>query len=446
MGIVGFREVLVQKRTIGIAVVASFSVLSLVGCAVDTQPLVGHGTAGLSISPASSLEDIDAAPGENEESPVLEEAPLTVAELSWVQNQKPLGDAAAIAENSYADDFAYGYFTKDAGQFVIGFRGAAPDEVVQAFEATNLPFVIKENVGYNATERYSVVESIGAQLEPPAGSSVSVGISSAPDVGDFALKVTVSSDDPTDVNWVNERLSTIALPAVPEAARRRAAESAQSDRYSIAVDYSQGAILPTGYNRPGGTSLLDSSGVKVCTSAFVVLSPSTGDLGVLTAGHCQNTLDYYNQQFSERYPLDYRNSVVGSAGDAKFLRSSRMMDAWFHATASEGRPVREARNAYANEPGVCRYGRASNVQRCGTLTVQDQPLWITYAGYGTVYVGHQDVVDVPSNSGDSGGPVFGGMTAMGVISGSNGSVTTFTRISAATAATGTRVCLDPVCG
>jgi hypothetical protein len=124
----------------------------------------------LETSPDVSLRASDDASHKDEDESTLEEAPLTEAEEQWTLNQKPLGDAAAIAENKYADDFAYGYFSEDGLKFVIGFRQSAPEEVKTAFKATNLPFSIEENVGFNAADRHRIVDSIGAQLKPPASS------------------------------------------------------------------------------------------------------------------------------------------------------------------------------------------------------------------------------------------------------------------------------------
>lgn len=121
-----------------------------------------------------------------------------------------------------------------------------------------------------------------------------------------------------------------------------------------------------------------------------------------------------------------------------------MFDAWFHVDGATGRPAYASRNPLLYED-VCRYGRGSNQMRCGYVTAENVAVYTTDAGGVSTLVGNQAIVNVPSTYGDSGGPVWGAYTAMGVIGATNPTSTYFTIIGAAGMYTGTRVCFDPVC-
>lgn len=212
--------------------------------------------------------------------------------------------------------------------------------------------------------------------------------------------------------------------------------------FSVIWRQADEVIQEAGYNRAAGTWLLNAGGSGVCTSGFVAQSTNgSNDLGVITAGHCQNTLRFYNVDSGENYYLDFRNETYGDGGDAQFMRSSRMMDAWFHVGPSTGRPVNNVVDSFVGQ-AVCRYGRTTNVEKCGVI----QMINMNKTTSSGVVVKHLDYMNggevLP---GDSGGSVYVGYEARGIIHGFAGGDSYFTRISAAQSATGTRVCRDPVC-
>jgi hypothetical protein len=458
------RRVARDLKRISVPAISALTLLALVGCTGDgpaptvavtsstsTESGPGGFTGGVGTDPAGTPVPTDdpnhlpiVSPSPNVVSPsslqvergrpdgqggdaILKEAPLSEEETFWTEKQKPLGDAAWLAESKYPDDFAYGYFTDEGLRFVIGFRESAPDEVVTALKATGLPFSVEEGVGYNATEQSAVVDQVSKKLQEQASDNVVFGVGAAPELGPGVLRLLAYGDFAAAKNRSEDVSQRLALP----------------EGYSVVIEDGGEPISATGYNRPAGTWLVDSSGTGACTSAFVAKSLSSSDLGVLTAGHCPSSLRYFSLQTGEVYPLDYRYGTV-SNGDEMFLRSPNMMDAWFHYSANSGRPVLDVRNAYPSEAGICRYGRTSNINRCGTLQGSNLTVPTNFGGT-YFYVQHLDLVGVASSPGDSGGPVFGGNTAMGIISGSNGTQTTFTRISTAQSATGTRVCREVVC-
>jgi len=128
-----------------------------------------------------------------------------------------------------------------------------------------------------------------------------------------------------------------------------------------------------------------------------------------------------------------------------------MMDAWFHAEMNQGRPVLDVRNPIAGET-VCRFGMASGSALCGAILSTD--VSVHYAAAGVTVNGLASA-HMWSTRGDSGGPVYGGNTAMGLIAGTvysgNTPVKTddkrtyITKIKTAENLTGTCVCREPVC-
>lgn len=147
-------------------------------------------------------------PSVSSSSPVPDEQ-IALDEETWAREQKPLGDAAWIAESRYPDDFTYAYFASDPSRLVIGFRAVAPSEVRDALEATGLGFVIEENVGVNYADVHAVADSVVAQLPDP-GAQVAVGAD--PERGPRVIAVTVFTADDAAADEIAARAARLELP------------------------------------------------------------------------------------------------------------------------------------------------------------------------------------------------------------------------------------------
>jgi len=160
--------------------------------------------------------------------------------------------------------------------------------------------------------------------------------------------------------------------------------------------------------------LVLTSGQGNCTSGFSVSHSSVPfgtRYGIVTAGHCPDDLEYLAS------PLPFVDGVLGMCGTGSPLSCS-IYDAQWHTApgfdvtnriyyrdppAEVYRDI-TSRTSANNQPVgayVCKYGKTS-LFGCGTIIIDN-------------YNGIQKVLDVEVLPGDSGGPVFSGSSAYGII-------------------------------
>lgn len=164
---------------------------------------------------------------------------------------------------------------------------------------------------------------------------------------------------------------------------------------------------------------INSPGLLVsylCTSAFV--AQSTGVLQsryyLVTAGHCANTGDLWShgafligRQTTDSF---YNNSDADGATIA--MRQSDISNL-VYIYPTEDRPIRseQALNADYVGQSVCQSGSTSGYV-CNAIEHVN-----TQIDYGDVLLHSQRIGGMVSNFGDSGGPIFFGTSAFGVMSG-----------------------------
>lgn len=170
----------------------------------------------------------------------------------------------------------------------------------------------------------------------------------------------------------------------------------------------------------GGDEIAD--GRVLCSAGFNVLRD--GQPYVLTAGHCTAGLPAWQNvgpSVVSAFPgTDYgliENTSAISRGDVDRYDGS-------------AQPIIAAGTPYLGEP-VCASGRTTGLT-CGTITGIDQ----------TVDYGDGDVVrglietNVHTDRGDSGGSLFDGTTALGTVSGGDGTTDYFQPVAPVLAAQG----------
>lgn len=153
-----------------------------------------------------------------------------------------------------------------------------------------------------------------------------------------------------------------------------------------------------------------------CTTGFAVVNGER--TGLVTAAHCPDQLDYVRTN-GERLPLTFLGEWGARYQDVQLHVSSLPVAPFFLVDRQTGlsRPLTAQRLRTSTRPGetVCRRGESSGYS-CSTIDLTDfappgdlcggpcEPVWVTVAG--------------PScRSGDSGGPVFSGTTAFGIVKG-----------------------------
>lgn len=153
-----------------------------------------------------------------------------------------------------------------------------------------------------------------------------------------------------------------------------------------------------------------------CTTGFVVTDGTRS--GIVTAAHCPDSLSYKDAEGVE-VPLLFEGGWGAQFQDVQVHVAPTAQAPTFRAGPGPDRPQLDRRLRAATRAGetVCHRGESSGYS-CSVVDLTDfappgllcgglcTPTWVSVAG--------------PScRSGDSGGPVFAGTTAFGILKGSN---------------------------
>ena len=154
-----------------------------------------------------------------------------------------------------------------------------------------------------------------------------------------------------------------------------------------------------------------------CTSGFSVQNGS-GTRGVLTAGHCDNSLSFNSRSLpfqSEAYSGSY--DVQWHTGPAELHVVNRIWDGLFDTTTPYYRFITGTRPRAQQFVGevVCKYGMTSG-PTCGTISSTTfAPSYVP--GAAATFIVVTSSIQDQSQPGDSGGPWYSGETAYGIMSG-----------------------------
>ena len=171
----------------------------------------------------------------------------------------------------------------------------------------------------------------------------------------------------------------------------------------------------------GGRWLYLADSRPWCTAGFSV-KHSSGRLGTTTAGHCPpnpNVGNYRQLYFSyKRLPLVGSGRTYGPY-DVQWHRPNGHVPIQRFWDGDSTRPVRGAKGWNRTYRGewVCKYGLNTG-SGCGQVRYKrHKPWWITNARATFIIVHSPNNYNL-SGGGDSGGPMFYGNTAYGILSGS----------------------------
>lgn len=155
-----------------------------------------------------------------------------------------------------------------------------------------------------------------------------------------------------------------------------------------------------------------------CTTGFLVTDGAR--TGILTAAHCPDTLDYLGSD-GKRVPLAFVGKWGARYQDVQVLVTGAAQRPLFHSDTAKTllRPVNSWRTRASTRAGdmVCRRGETTGYS-CAEVELTD------YAPGGELCGGPCDptwtTVEGPiCKAGDSGGPIFLGTMAFGIVKGSN---------------------------
>ena len=174
-----------MKKLASCFVGVGLSALALSGCAAASA-------AGVEPTPSASVEQV-LAPIAAEGTPA--DAATPADDEFWQLNQAPLGTATAAIEEQFVDEFAYAFFDEVSAMHVA-FAGRAPAEAVALLQATHLPHVVIESVGFNAAEYQAAADDVAKQTRKYVTEERQVAVSQDPSAGPGAITVSFLSLDP----------------------------------------------------------------------------------------------------------------------------------------------------------------------------------------------------------------------------------------------------------
>lgn len=146
-----------------------------------------------------------------------------------------------------------------------------------------------------------------------------------------------------------------------------------------------------------------------CTSGFSVYVPATGERGITTAAHCDNSILYggkYLPLKAEAFIREYDVQWHTAPGEP-------VNNLMYDGTSNRSVTGTRGRDSQAIGNYVCKYGVTTRYG-CGNITTKSySPYSNSFATYIVLHASdNANLVD----PGDSGGPVFNGNTAYGIIS------------------------------
>lgn len=209
------------------------------------------------------------------------------------------------------------------------------------------------------------------------------------------VKADVEIDIPN--NLVRVTAPSASFPAL--------ASVAKAANPLVKVELAQGNLIQPLAPIYGGISLGN------CTSGFSLISPA-GARVVSTAGHCHIGTQFY--QGLQLPWIDYRlrgSWDIGWLSPRTFTPTNQIWNgsAYWSITS-----IRAAANQLIGDL-VCKQGRVTGAQ-CGTIRAKNlAPNYVVNANPDFIAVGS---ATMQGHTGDSGGPVWNGPVALGMISGS----------------------------
>lgn len=180
----------------------------------------------------------------------------------------------------------------------------------------------------------------------------------------------------------------------------------------LLVTIAEGPLFEVNHTRGGNTLSVNGASTSLhCTSGFAWTS-FLGSPGILTAGHCNNTIDFFQDDIALDYDMTFQAQGTTAWGDVQWHTTpTHTVLPEFWASSTDLRAVLSVWNGQVGD-STCRYGRASNIRDCG-MSVLANGVTITAGG-----VTYQQMtrIQAPSSiatGGDSGGGYSFGNKAFG---------------------------------
>ncbi|WP_369941732.1 S1 family peptidase [Xanthomonas medicagonis] len=306
----------------------------------------------------------------------------------------------------YKDRLAGAYWEDEPElRFVIRLKG---DQDVPAAKVTTasgeVPVVIKTGAPNTIEELWKIVKEHRQELYKTVPGLQGIFVDER--TGEIVLHVQSGSGDK---NAYSSEIASL----------RRVIQA------PVRIDFLAGPMRPAAYLRGG--SILQGSNGNVCTGGFMVRHRATSKIGIVTAGHCPDDMVYYNwQAFDSGSQITAILKKEGELWDAKHDLQWHSFPSVGYSALGEiyGAGTSEGSGLsilFAGTPSVggriCHRG-VNTGNSCGVVsaTRYDFPPG-TCNGQDcdeasfTVAVGD----NLACFAGDSGGPVYSGNTAYGIV-------------------------------
>lgn len=397
---------------------------SVLGLVVATSFLFG--------SPAQAVIAPDDAEGEGTAAWVREFDRESLALLDEEEAaavwQLEAGPVTTELREQFSNDFA-GAWIRDK-YIEVAFAAKSPAGASAIIDESPIPIKVIEDFGVSEIEMAATSREIHDAAVDYVGNGVAVTSGPIPDRKVYQVEFASEKDDVVTREVLAQRVEDLKL-SLDNIFQAGALGGFVIETYVAEA----GAIGDASWGQAGGTAVNALDSGLSCTSGFVVSARTGPDIGVVTAGHCSNNLRQISP--NGNFNFDFRAQHIGTYGDMQWMRSPVMMDAWFHYDDGLGR-AQKARSDVSINSNVYVYGRYGGRQYASVVGLNQSHTGNGRTSYGLVRINGSTVLN-----GDSGGPVYLGNTAFGIIKGYGAFDDFYTPINPVLNQLQVDLCIDP---
>jgi len=320
--------------------------------------------------------------------------------LARLKHQEAVAPLIAEWRQSYSRSFAGAYHADGlAARTTVRWVGQVPAKIISQVTAQAVA------IGFDTSARTSEANLVtkAQQLFAALGDTDIGDFSTSPDILHGQVVVALAVDE-------NDASATEIADAI---------RALETDTVGTRVQWVSEDVLEATTAYGGTEAQFRNTSQLACTLAFGVRRGSVK--GVLSAGHCHDSLDYVDPEDGSESALTLEREYEGYYGDYAWYSISESVAAQFYTSSrSSGRRYVTSvkpRNQINIGDMYCFYGRRTNRSSCGTVKYTN-----TCHRGGDIAVCNQvRVRNVYGRKGDSGGPWYFGSVAVGIHTGCFGS-------------------------
>lgn len=342
--------------------------------------------------------------------------------------QLEAGPIIKALREQFPDDFAVACIRDKYVE--VAFAAATPPDATAIIDGSTVPIKAIEGFGASEVQMATISREIHDTALTYVGEGVAVTSGPIPDCKVYQVEFASENDDSMAREALDRHVGQL------KASLDDAFSTDTLGGFTIETYIADtGAIGDASWGQAGGTALNALDSGLSCTSGFVVSARVGPDIGVVTAGHCSNNLRQISP--NGNFDFNFRAQHIGTYGDMQWMRSPVMMDAWFHYDHGLGR-AQKARSDVSINSTVYVYGRNGGRQSARVIGLNQSHTSSGQTSYGLVRINGSTV-----QPGDSGGPVYLGNTAYGIIKGYGAFDDFYTPINPVLNQLQVDLCIDP---